>query len=224
MEKAREGSSKRFLILIISLLVIFIIGMTFSIDEEKINAFFGKFSVFYAALLFILLYTIGTFAIWTLKEPLKIIGAIIFGPYSSTLLIYIAELINGVVFFKLSRILGKSFVERKVGGGFRKFYDKFGNLRLMKIMLLRANPLIPYRIFDVGLGLSTVSFKKFLLAVIVASIPRIFWLQFPLAAIRGFSLDKMVSYFQNNIYITLAMALYVIVVCLAPFFIRENKR
>jgi len=212
----------RFLVLVVVLLIIAIVGVTFSIDEAKIKAFFDKFPIGYAALIFVLLYTLGTFAFWTLKEPLKVIGAILFGAYISTGLIYIAELINGVVFFRLSRLLGKDFVEKKVGGGFKRFYQRLEGMPLIKVMLLRANPLIPYRVFDVGLGLSRISFKKFILAIFIASLPRIFWLQFPLAAMRGFSVEKMLTYFQQNIAIAVGMFVYIIVVCIVPFFIKQK--
>ncbi|MCF7908320.1 MAG: VTT domain-containing protein [Candidatus Omnitrophica bacterium] len=218
----KPKSFKRFLVFVAVLLVIIIIGVTFSIDEAKINSLFDKFPIGYAALIFVLLYTLGTFALWTLKEPLKVVGAILFGAYISTGLIYIAELINGIVFFKLSRLLGRDFVERKVGGGFKRFYESLEGARLAKVMFLRANPLIPYRVFDVGLGLSRISWRKFLLAIIVASGPRIFWLQFPLAAMRGFSVEKMLIYFEQNMAIAVAMMLYIIIVSLVPFFIKQK--
>ncbi|UCC95753.1 MAG: VTT domain-containing protein [Candidatus Omnitrophota bacterium] len=212
----------RFLVFIIFFIIIIIIGFTFSIDEEKISSFLNKVSIGYATLVFVLLYTVGTFAVWTLKEPLKIIGAILFGAYVSTSLIYIAEIINAVVFFKLSRKFGKDFVERKVGGGFKRFYDKLENIRFAKVVILRANPLIPYRVLDVGFGLSRVSFKKYLFAVLIASPPRIFWLQFPLAAIRGFSIDKWMTYFMEHMHVVWLMFFYLIIVCVTPFFIRTK--
>lgn len=214
---------KHFLVFIIFLSVVVVIGVTFSIDQAKVNSLFAKFPVGFAALIFVLLYTLGTFALWALKEPLKVIGAILFGAYISTGLIYIAELINGIVFFKLSRLLGQGFVEKKVGGGFKKFYQKLSDIRLVKVMLFRANPLIPYRVFDVGLGLSRISFRKFILAVVVASPLRIFWLQFPLASMQGFSIEKMMTYFEQNMVIAVVMMLYIVVVCLAPFFIKAKK-
>lgn len=213
----------RFLVFVVFLLVIIVIGVTFSIDQAKINALFDKFPLGYAALIFVSLYTLGTFAFWTLKEPLKVIGAILFGAYISTGLIYIAELINAIVFFKLSRLLGKDFVAKKVGGGFKRFYQRLEGMPLSKVMFLRANPLIPYRVFDVGLGLSRISLRKFLMAIFIASGPRIFWLQFPLAAMRGFSVDKMLTYFQENIAIAVGMFVYIIVVCVVPFFIKQRE-
>jgi len=221
--KEMPKSLKRFLAFVFFLLIVVVIGVTFSIDEAKINSLFENFSIGYAALIFVLLYTVGTFAFWTLKEPLKVVGGILFGAYISTLLIYIAEIINGIVFFKLSRLWGKDFVERKVGGGFKRFYERLEGIRLFKLMLFRANPLIPYRVFDVGVGLSRISLRKFLLAIFVASPPRIFWLQFPLAAMRGFSVEKLLTYFEQNIGIAIGMFVYIVVVCLAPFFIKGKS-
>ncbi|MBU2474306.1 MAG: VTT domain-containing protein [Candidatus Omnitrophica bacterium] len=220
--KQTNKSLNRFLVFLAFLAFVAIVGITFRIDETKVNALFERFPLGYAAMIFVLLYTLGTFAFWTLKEPLKVVGAIFFGAYLSTGLIYLAELINGVVFFKLSRRLGKDFVAKKVGGGFKRFYERLESLPLLKAIFVRANPLIPYRVFDVGLGLSRISFKKFLLAILIASPARIFWLQFPLAAMRGFSIEKMLTYFEQNMAVALTMVVYIVVVCLTPFLIKQK--
>jgi len=223
MKNHTSKPAVKFLVFLFFLIIITVAGTVFSIDDSKVNALFDRVSIGQSAFIFILLYTLGAFILCTLKEPLKIVGAVVFGPYVSTLLIYISEIINATVFFKLSRVFGKDFVEKKAGGDFKKFYNKVKDLSLIKIIILRANPLFPYRLFNVSFGLSRVSFKKFLLAVVVASPFRIFWLQFPLAAIKDFSLGKMTSYFQENSAIALAMSLYIIGVFLALFFIKGEK-
>ncbi|UCG34790.1 MAG: hypothetical protein JSW17_04660, partial [Candidatus Omnitrophota bacterium] len=117
----------RFLLLILIIAGLFLIGKYFAIDEAKINEFLEKIPYGWASAVFVFLYVAGTFIIWYLKDPLKVVGAIIFGAYLSTLLIYIAELINAYIFFRFSRGLGRDFIEKSVKGRFRSFYEKLEN-------------------------------------------------------------------------------------------------
>ena len=126
----------RFLIFILIIVGLFLAGQYFAIDEAKINDFLKDIPYTLASGVFVLLYVAGTFIIWYLKDPLKLVGAILFGAYLSTLLIYIAELMNAYIFFRLSRGLGKDFVEKSVKGRFKNFYEKLENINLGWVFLL----------------------------------------------------------------------------------------
>jgi uncharacterized membrane protein YdjX (TVP38/TMEM64 family) len=78
-------------------------------------------------------------------------------------------------------------------GKFKNFYEKLGDLKFAWIFLLRLNILIPYRVLDICFGLSKVSFKKYIVAVIAASLPRIFFLQFLVAMIGQISFGKILK-------------------------------
>ncbi|RKY35104.1 MAG: hypothetical protein DRP69_02730 [Candidatus Duberdicusella sinuisediminis] len=110
--KIFENITLRFIYFILLITGLFILSSTFSIQPQTIDKFLRGTPLFYSCILFVFLYVVGTFFIWYLKDPLKIIGAVLFGAYLSTLLIYIAEIINAVVFFNLSSILGREFVEK----------------------------------------------------------------------------------------------------------------
>jgi uncharacterized membrane protein YdjX (TVP38/TMEM64 family) len=199
------------LITVIILFILFSVFLAkfFSLDKNTINNFLKDFPFGLAAVLFILLYVVSNFFVfWDLKDLLKPIGAVFFGAYISTLLIYIAEIINAYIFFTLSRRLGMEFAEKYIKGKFKKFYENVGDMKLGWIALLRLIILLPYRILDLSFGLSKVPFRRYMLAVVLASIPRIFWIQFIMASIGGFSAEKMMAYFQENILFTLFVFLY----------------
>jgi uncharacterized membrane protein YdjX (TVP38/TMEM64 family) len=197
-------------------------GKRFSVSTESINRFLEKIPLLYASLIFILLYVIGTFFIWYLKDPLKIIGAVIFGSYLSTFLIYLSEIINSYIFFNISNILGKEFLENSLKGRFKKFYDKLGEINLGWLFLLRAVPLIPYRALDISFGLSKLPYKKYLLVVLLASPPRIFWIQFILASLKGVSFENLIGYFAKNRVIFLLSLLYFIFATIVAFKIKRK--
>ncbi|MDD5194944.1 MAG: VTT domain-containing protein [Candidatus Omnitrophica bacterium] len=212
---------KRFLAFIGIFAVLILLGKFFSFDTAKMNEFFKRIPIIYSCLAFIALYIIANFFIfWDIKDVLKIIGAVIFGAFLSTGLIFVAEIINALVFFNISNILGKEFLEKSLQGKFKGLYEKLGNLSFTWIVLLRLVPLIPYRILDVSFGLSGVRLKKYMLAVILASPPRIFFIQFPLAAVGEFSVGKIAAYFQSHPLILWSLFCY----CIISFFFAVGLR
>lgn len=140
----------------------------------------------------------------------------------STLLIYVAEIVNACIFFQLSNSLGKDYVEKSLRGRFRKFYEGIDEINLGWIFLLRAIPLVPYRILDIVFGLSKVPFTKYILVVILASLPRIFWIQFILAGIKGFSIGRAMDYFNHNMLIFSLSFVYFLLTLIVAFRIKRR--
>ena len=72
---------------------------------------------------------------------------------------------------------------------------------LLGVAAWRINPLIPFRLMDLGYGLTPISFKKYFLAIVVVTFFRILWLQCILEGV-GASLFKDVpaalDYFIEN--------------------------
>ena len=206
----------RFLLLLLLVFALVLLGALVPVDKEAIDTFLKRIPLVYSSVAFTFLYVAGTFVVWYLKDPLKVVGAIIFGAYLSTLLIYIAEIINACIFFQISNSLGKDYVETTLKGRFKRFYERIDGINLGWIVLLRAVPLIPYRVLDISFGLSKVPLKKYILIVILASLPRIFWVQFILAGIKGFSINAAISYFnQNNVIFFLSLAYFAVTLIVA---------
>jgi uncharacterized membrane protein YdjX (TVP38/TMEM64 family) len=206
----------RFALLLLFIIAFIFLGSLVPVDKEAIDAFLKRIPLVYASVAFAFLYVFGTFVVWYLKDPLKVVGAIIFGAYLSTLLIYLAEIINACIFFQISSRLGRDYVEKSLKGRFKRFYERIDEINLGWIFLLRAVPLIPYRVLDLGFGLSKLPLKKYILIVILASLPRIFWVQFILSGIKGFSMNAAIAYFnENNIVFFLTLAYFVITLTVA---------
>lgn len=202
MAQKTKNILKTFSKIIVFAAFIFVIiwlGGVLSANIERIKTILKNTPCIYSSIVFVVLYILANFVFFAdIKDLLKPIGAVMFGAYISTLLIYIAEVINAFIFFNLSRLLGMKFVERVLKGKFHKFYEKLSNISFRWIFLLRFVPLVPFRVLDVSFGLSKVSFKKYLWAVLLGSPLRIFWIQFILAAIGGFSVEKMMAYYRGN--------------------------
>lgn len=220
----QEKISNKFRLFLVLLVFLTIFGLFLKIDKSAVESFFSQISFFYASVLFIFLYIIGTFFIWYLKDPLKVIGAFLFGAYFSTLFIYIAEIVNACIFFRLSKILGKDFVEKKISGKFKNIYEKLGNLDTVSVALLRAIPLVPYRVLDLSFGLTSFSLRRYLVIVILASLPRIFIIQFILSGVSTFSQDAIMKYFLENINVLRFYFLYFFLSFVVIFKIRGKVK
>ncbi|MDD5069178.1 MAG: VTT domain-containing protein [Candidatus Omnitrophica bacterium] len=188
----------RFILFVAVFVGLVFIGKIFSVDTQNLYSYLDNIPKLYSSLFFLFFYVVGTFFIWYLKDPLKIIGALCFGAYLSTGLIYLAEIINASIFFFFSYKLGKDFVAKKIKGKFSKLYEKLGNLDFKWIFLLRVIPLIPYRVLDLSFGLSRVPFRKYIIVVLLGSLPRIFFHQFPLALLRDFSFKELSEKINSN--------------------------
>lgn len=213
----------KIFIFIVFILAVVAIGNFFSKDIEKIGNFLKKIPILYSSLTFILLYVLSNFFIFAdVKDLLKPIAAVIFGAYVSTFLIYIAEIINAYIFFNVSNILGKKFVEKSLKGKFKNFYEKLENINFGWIFLLRLMPIVPYRVLDISFGLSKVSFRKYIMVVIFASLPRIFWIQAVLASVGGFYPEKILKYYQENPHVTLFIFLYFVISIILAFALKKR--
>lgn len=225
----------RFSILTAIVVLSIIAGRIFHITPNQINQSLGGLSLIHSAIFFFVLYIIGGIFLWYIKDPLKIVGAVVFGAYLSTLLIYLAEIIDAVIYFNLSKILGKEYVESKLTGKYQKFYQRVESLNFGWVFILRSVPLIPYRVLNLTFGISRFSFKKYMIVTVIGSLPRIFWIQFILASLgdipllKGISfknlnasLEVMVEYFQLNSTIFNISVLYFFLAAIAAFKLKSK--
>lgn len=190
MEGCKYQDKFRFIFFIISLFLLGYLGKFFHIDTSTIQGLLSKIPFIYSGLLFILLYVIVTFFIWFSKDVFRLFAAISFGPYLSTILIYLAETINSFILFNLARYLGRGYLEKNLEKRFKNLDERLNKLSFFWLLMFRGVPLLPFRFLDLGVGLTNISFKKYLLAVILASPVRILWLQYILAGVGKSILDN----------------------------------
>ncbi|TRZ94746.1 TVP38/TMEM64 family protein [bacterium] len=179
----RYRSKIKFIVFVAALVLICYLGRYIPLDVESIQKSLGGLPVIYSALLFIFLYVAVTFFVWLAKDLFKVIAAFLFGAFLSTILIWLAEVINACILFFLARGLGRGFVAKTLVGRYGKLDDKLARVNFLWLFLFRAVPLIPFRFLDLTGGLTRIPFKKYLAAVVLGSPVRIFWVQYILVAI-----------------------------------------
>lgn len=210
----------KFLIFISVSILFWFSRRCFDIDTAAIQQSLGHFPVFYSGIIYIILYIVISFFVWFSKDVFWFLGAVIFGAYLSALFIWIAEIINAVILFYLSRLLGRQFVERYLRGKYKTVDEKLSKINLFWLFILRAAPLIPYRFMDLAVGLTRIQFKKYFIAVVLASPIKIFWIQYVLAGVGKIVFKDsyaLVEYFLNNKTLLMFSMVYVILVILVIY-------
>ncbi len=179
-----KSKTFQFILFILIVLACIVLGKFFHLDIDYYRNILAGYPSSLVAIIFVVLYIITTTVIWLgPKDILRLLAAILFGPYLSTIFVTLGELGNTVIFFQLSRKLGRGFVEQK-------FKIKSGELDTVKersgflwALALRSNPLIPSNLLDLGFGLSSINFLKYFLIVAIISPFRVFLGQYVLAAL-----------------------------------------
>ncbi len=206
----------KFILFLIVLAVCWYLGRVFDVDVAYYQGILARYPLALSGLIFVVLYVVTTTFIWFgPKDVLRIASAILFGAYVSTVFVWVGEMINSAIMFYLSRVLGREYVQQR-------FRVKAGELDKMKddssflgVAAWRINPLIPFRLMDLGYGLTRISFKKYFCAIVIISFFRILWLQFILAGI-GTSLfqdiSAMLDYFLANPVVVRYSGIYFLVV------------
>ena len=192
----------KFIVLLIILSACWFLGRVFQVDVSYYQDFLSRYPLALSGLIFVLLYVGTTTFIWFgPKDVLRIASAILFGAYVSTVFVWIGEMINAAIMFYLSRTLGREYVQQRLGVKSEELDKMKDDSSFLGVSAWRINPLVPFRLMDLGYGLTKISFQKYLCTIVIISFFRILWLQFILAGI-GTSLfedvSAMLDYFLAN--------------------------
>jgi len=222
--KARE----KFLLLILIILFLSILGRYFKFDPNSLRFHLSKYPLIISGIIFVILYVVVTFFIWLSKDVFRITSAFLFGANLSTILVWISEVINAFILFHFSRFLGKEFVEKKISTEKFSYYQKILEKRrsFLSLFILRAVPLVPFRFLDMFMGLTPISFKRYLLVVLLGSPIRIYWLQYILASL-GMAIfrkpEELIYFLITHKIIFILTLIYVILVIVLSFKIIPKK-
>jgi uncharacterized membrane protein YdjX (TVP38/TMEM64 family) len=153
----------------------------FPLTDEAVRRPLGSMAPVISGSLFVILYVVVTFFLWFSKDAFRLAGALVFGPWISTLLVWLAEMVNCWVLFHFARKMGKRYVEHMLPEKAQRIYARVGETGFGWLFLLRCAPVVAFRVLDLSAGLSSVSFGRYFYAACIGSPLRIFWLQLMLA-------------------------------------------
>ena len=160
-----------FLVLTISLFLLFQI-LGYDIDSEGIRQYLKDFGV-WAPIVFIILYTLGTFFIPA--TPFMIAAGILFGFKYGLIYTIISGFFSSTIVFYISRKLGKEWVENILEHRYLKHLNEY-NKRLetgaiLDIMILRMTPIMTFNALNVLMGVSRITTRDYIVGTVLGLIP-----------------------------------------------------
>ncbi len=231
MKKETILNSFKFLSLIAILTGCWWLGRELDIDFEHYREMFKQYPVFISGLIFIGLYSAITLVVWFVaKDVFRIMAAVLYGPLTSTIIIWLAELLNAFILFHLSRLLGREFVQQRFKVRSKDIDHVKKDTSFWWILALKINPLFPFRLLDLGFGLSSASFLKYFTISAIFTPFRIYWLQFVLAGVGGEILKDINfvrDFLVDNPFIIIYSVIYflsVFVLTIIAFTVQSQKR
>lgn len=194
----------------------FYMGRSYFPPLDFLQEFFSKIPFFVSAMIFIVVYVLSAFVVIDLKDVLKVVSALVFGVWGSSLLIWLSELLSCWMLFYLARYLGQDWVEKRLHVSEKRIQWIQSVMQSHNIFFLRVLPIIPYRVLDIAYGLSTISFRQYFCVSALASPFRIIWLQWMLVGLGGmvFYPEKMSAYLQTNPVLLWINVVYVMFIVL----------
>ncbi|NEQ22661.1 MAG: TVP38/TMEM64 family protein [Microcoleus sp. SIO2G3] len=152
--------------IIVTGLAVFLLG---GIDSAQLQARLNQAGI-WAPIIYIGLYTVATILVLP-STALNLTGGAIFGPWLGTLWTSIAAVIAAVVAFAFTRTVGRDLVARRLAGCWQAMDAEMRQGGLFYMFAIRLLPIIPYGLVNFAAGLTSITFRDYLLGTISGTIP-----------------------------------------------------
>lgn len=146
-------------------------GMSFQegllMVQDDVKGALGSLGIF-APIIYILIYIIRPLVFFP-TSILTPLSAVVFGPFLGWIYTFIGENIAASVAFLVARYFGGDLLSR-----FKKLKlldEELKEHGLRTVIFLRLVPLFPFDIVNFGLGLTSVSFRKYVIGTAVGVLP-----------------------------------------------------
>jgi uncharacterized membrane protein YdjX (TVP38/TMEM64 family) len=184
-------------------------------DPKDLKNFFLLFG-YWAPVVFMLAFAIKSVIPFP-SSVFPLAGGLVFGPFFGALYSIIGSVISGGIAYQLSRKLGRDFVNKVLGAKARAL-DRLTNVHGLEVVLFfRLVPSLPFDVFNLGAGLSDITFKDFLIGTAIGMTPWSFALSY---------LGDRLANFKLN-FISLLSFFLIIAIFALPLLIRKfgnNKK
>lgn len=126
----------------------------------------------WAPVLYMLLYTIATVLVMP-STPLNLLGGALFGPWLGTLWTSAGAMIAAIVTFAFTRTIGREAIARKLSGRWQTLDAEVRRGGLPYMIAIRLVPFMPYGLLNFAAGLTSVSYRDYILGTLLGTTPGI---------------------------------------------------
>lgn len=126
----------------------------------------------WAPVLFMLLYTIATVLVMP-STPLNLLGGALFGPWLGALWTSAGAMMAAIVTFAFTRTIGREAIARKLSGRWQALDAEVRRGGLPYMIAIRLVPFMPYGLLNFAAGLTSVSYRDYILGTLLGTTPGI---------------------------------------------------
>lgn len=138
------------------------------VDPTRLQAVLGQAGI-WAPILYIFLYILATSFLLP-STPLNLTGGVLFGFWFGMLWTAIGAILSAVVSFAFTRTVGHDLVADKLSGRLQNMNTEIRRGGKFYMFAVRLLPLIPNGLINYGAGLTSITFRDYLLGSIPGTI------------------------------------------------------
>lgn len=141
------------------------------IDPTQIQAWLKSAGIL-APIFYIALYVVATVLVLP-STALNLTGGAIFGAWLGTLWTSLAAIIAAIVAFAFTRTVGREIVAKRLAGRWQAMDAEVRRGGLFYMFAIRLVPIMPYGLVNFAAGLTSISFKDYVLGTTIGTIPSV---------------------------------------------------
>lgn len=178
------------LVLVIALFCIVATGAAMvslgGIDSDWLQATLEQAGI-WGPIIYIVIYTVATVLVLP-STVLNLAGGALFGPWLGSLWTTVGALVAAIVAFGFTRTVGREFVEKRLAGYWQALDAEIRHGGLFYMFSIRLLPVIPYGLVNFAAGLTSISWKDYVLGTALGTLPGV--LPFVLLGSSGLTLSQ----------------------------------
>ena len=141
------------------------------IEPARIQAWLKSAGV-WAPVIYIVLYVVATVLVLP-STALNLTGGAIFGFWLGTAWTSIAAIVAAIVSFTFTRTVGREAVAKRLAGRWQAMDAEVRRGGVFYMFAIRLIPIMPYGLVNFAAGLTSVSFKDYLLGTTLGTVPSV---------------------------------------------------
>lgn len=141
------------------------------IEATQIQAWLKSVGI-WAPIAYIALYVVATVLVLP-STALNLTGGAIFGPWLGTVWTSLGAIIAAIVAFAFTRTVGREAIAKRLAGRWQAMDAQMRQGGLFYMFAIRLVPIMPYGLVNFAAGLTSISFKDYLLGTVIGTVPSV---------------------------------------------------
>jgi uncharacterized membrane protein YdjX (TVP38/TMEM64 family) len=167
--KLKTGATLIFLICALATVAMFwYLGR---IDIDALQVWLRQWG-WWAPFVYVILYVVATILVLP-STALNLTGGALFGPWLGLFWTSVAAIIAAVIAFIFSRTIGREAVAKRLAGRWQAMDTEVQRGGVFYMFAVRLLPIMPYGLVNFAAGLTSISFKDYLIGTSLGTVPGI---------------------------------------------------